>query len=376
MAKKSATHEVDKAKNKQLAIIIAIILIVVIISSAGLFAAFYYTDYSVNPDISEDFSAKNVILLIGSGMGQNQIDTASLTQDLYMTTASYQGTISTRSLSILPTNSAAAATAMATGSKVFNDNISYLMGESLTNLGTLVSDSSKSLGIVTNSYACGATPAAFTSSVKSADSLSEIAYQQISNSEIDYLVGLGSQYYNDYASLINTDTREYLTSYSDLTSSVANEQFAILGDNAITTDGECTLASLTQDALAKLSNNDDGFFLMVESDSIETASQENDIDSMIAEVIAFDSAVQVAMTYATMHQEDTLVIVVGDHETGWLAMPKDDAAENISDDNFGASFNSYRDTMYYATGVGAEAIPTHIDNSDIFSIIVDILNLI
>ncbi len=375
MSRKSATHAVDKAKNKQLAIIVSIILIVVILSSCGLFAAFYYRDYSVNPEISEDYSAKNVILLIGDGLGQNQIDTANLVQSLSMTSADYSGTISTRSFSLTPTDSAASATAMATGQKVFNGNVSYFMGESLTNLGSLVSASGKRLGFVTNGDANNATIAAFSSSVKSSDSLDEIALQQVQNTGIDYLVGTGSSYYDAYIDDINTTSRTYINSYEDLKSCVSDQQFAILGDDAITASGSCSLATLTQDALDKLDNNEEGFFLVVESDTISTAAQNNDMDSLLTEISAFDAAVEAALIYAAMNKDDTLVIVVGDHETGKLSMPEDNDTLNISSANFGSKGNTYSDVRYYATGVGAEAIPSAIDNSDIYNILVAIMGL-
>ncbi len=376
MKKKSATHAVDKAKNKQLTIIIAVILVVIIIASCGIFSAFYYRDYSVNPSLPDDVMAKNVILLIGDGMGENHIDVASLKKELAMTKAPVSGTMATRSFSLSPTSSSASATAMATGKKVFNKNVGYLMGDNLTSIGQLASESGKKVGYVTNGTAYNETIASFTANAKNCSDYTDIALQQVQNSHIDYLVGTGASYYNDYASKINTEDRTYINSYEDLATCNADKQFAILADDEINPTSNCSLATLTQDALDKLdNNNDEGFLLVVENDAIGKKAEAKDMDGMIAEITAFDSAVETAMIYASMHKEDTLVIVVGDQETAKINLPKDNDPTAVTNDCFKSTSNSYNNVRYYAIGVGADAIPAHIDNSDIFNIIYDVMNL-
>ena len=75
---------------------------------------------------------QNVILMIGDGMGLNHIKAAQAVYgDLFITTAekTAEGEVTTYSLNALPTDSAAAATALATGSKTRNGQIGQLNGE-------------------------------------------------------------------------------------------------------------------------------------------------------------------------------------------------------------------------------------------------------
>ncbi|MBO7156768.1 MAG: alkaline phosphatase, partial [Clostridia bacterium] len=122
-----------KKQNKILITVIAVILSVTVALSCTIFGVFYM-DYGVDPDIPDDVRAHNVILLIGDGMGYNHIKTAELYNNGSMSNIrklSVNGEVITRSLTAGATDSAAAATAMATGKKTYNGRISYLNGKSI-----------------------------------------------------------------------------------------------------------------------------------------------------------------------------------------------------------------------------------------------------
>ena len=80
-----------------------------------------------------------------------------------------------------------------------------------------------------------------------------------------------------------------------------------------------SLEEMTRTAIAVLSKNPAGFFLMVEGGQIDWASHSNEAHNVIADVIEFDEAVAAAMGYAE-NDPETLIIVTADHETGGMSV--------------------------------------------------------
>ena len=91
-------------------------------------------------------------------------------------------------------------------------------------------------------------------------------------------------------------------------------------------DPEPSLANLTDKAIQILSQNPKGFFLMVEGGRIDHASHAMSYNDTVAETLAFDAAVKVALDYANS-RNDTLVVVTADHETGGLSLGAKDPAK-------------------------------------------------
>lgn len=84
-----------------------------------------------------------------------------------------------------------------------------------------------------------------------------------------------------------------------------------------------TLAQMTTAALTVLSRSPEGFTLMVEGGAVDWAGHANNMDQMIGEMIGFNEAVQAVIDWVEdpgngSHWGNTLVIVTGDHETGYL----------------------------------------------------------
>lgn len=363
-------RKVSLTKQKRnLWIAIAVILLAAIVVSGTLFGVFYHR-YGVRPTVTA--SAQNVILLIGDGMGPDHVKAASLKRDLSMESVKKTGFVTTRSLTPVGfTDSAAAATAMATGSKTYNGRISYYNGQNLQNLGEYVKELGLKLGVITTKSVTDATPAAFTSHSKSRDDDDAIARQQIFEADCDVLFGLGKEYYAPYADQIETESRAYITSYDELLKTKKDQVYATFDTDRIPSGGSFTLASLTDRALDMLSN-EKGFFLMVEGAKIDSYSHDNDIDNMIEELIAFDNAVQVALTYAEANP-NTTVIITADHETGNLRLPKNPTPDDLQDKYFRRSYHSGRNVRYWIQGPGASEIPETIDNTDIYYIIRQLL---
>jgi alkaline phosphatase len=85
------------------------------------------------------------------------------------------------------------------------------------------------------------------------------------------------------------------------------------------TDKDITLPQFTAKAIEML-DNPKGFFLMVEGGKIDWACHANDAAASIKNTLAFDDAVEEALTFAEKHPKDTLIVVTGDHECGGLTL--------------------------------------------------------
>lgn len=311
-----------KKQNRLLWIIVAIILVITLVVAAVLFAL-NYVDSGVYPD--SEMRAKNVILLIGDGMGEQHIEAGNIyrSNKLNMERFAVIGEVMTRSLTPGATDSAAAATAMATGVKTYNSRISYKDGKNLETVAELAKAAGKKVGVVVTKPVTDATPAAFLSHAKDRGDSESIA-RQLVDFNADILFGLTDDAMDALKAEIPTAERALCTTFDEINASGSEQIYGLLEDGAIQTAGSDTLSSLTSTALTKLSqNNENGFLLIVEGSKIDTASHDNDMEAMLAELNAFDAAVNTCRNWAQANGE-TVVMVTADHETGGLEIPKFD----------------------------------------------------
>lgn len=311
-----------KKQNRLLWIIVAIILVITLVVAAVLFAL-NYVDSGVYPD--SEMRAKNVILLIGDGMGEQHIEAGNIyrSNKLNMERFAVIGEVMTRSLTPGATDSAAAATAMATGVKTYNGRISYKDGKNLETVAELAKAAGKKVGVVVTKPVTDATPAAFLSHAKGRDDSESIA-RQLVDFNADILFGLTDDAMDALKAEIPTAERALCTTFDEINASGSEQIYGLLEDGAIQTAGSDTLSSLTSTALTKLSqNNENGFLLIVEGSKIDSASHDNDMEAMLAELNAFDAAVNTCRNWAQANGE-TVVMVTADHETGGLEIPKFD----------------------------------------------------
>lgn len=311
-----------KKQNRLLWIIVAIILVITLVVAAVLFAL-NYVDSGVYPD--SEMRAKNVILLIGDGMGEQHIEAGNIyrSNKLNMERFAVIGEVMTRSLTPGATDSAAAATAMATGVKTYNGRISYKDGKNLETVAELAKAAGKKVGMVVTKPVTDATPAAFLSHAKGRDDSESIA-RQLVDFNADILFGLTDDAMDALKAEIPTADRALCTTFDEINASGSEQIYGLLEDGAIQTAGSDTLSSLTSTALTKLSqNNENGFLLIVEGSKIDSASHDNDMEAMLAELNAFDAAVNTCRNWAQANGE-TVVMVTADHETGGLEIPKFD----------------------------------------------------
>lgn len=321
---------------------------------------------------------KNVILMIGDGMGANQRLAASLHLERSLAMdGGVKRMITTYSANNSVTDSAAGATALATGKKTNNNRVS--IGPDLEILPTileLAKEKGLAVGLVVTDSMTGATPAAFAAHQRSRSDHQRIANDYFTN-KVDLLFGGGREWFlpADKGGK-RTDGRDLVvefqnTGYHYLENSVQLNKLSSLPVIGLLNRGSLPngtdLAQMTKKAIELMSQTDQGFFLMVEGSQIDNACHSNNLSLCISEVVAFEEAVVEALEFAKDHPQ-TLVVVTADHETGGL---------NYVDGRFEWSTTGHTGipVPLNAFGAGAELFNSVSDNTHVPQIIAKLLGL-
>lgn len=332
---------------------------------------------------------KNVILLIGDGMGEEHIMAASIYANgthnrSVLESAPYQAKMKTHSANSSITDSAAAATAMATGQKVNNGVVSVRIpgdGQHLETALEYFRDRCKSTGIVSTSVINHATPAAFAS-----HSYSRVDYTSLLKNYFQLVLPTvimgggpgvnGDTYATDAGYTIVSDRSELEL----LAPEAETKVYARFGSGDMPYEHEYQLgmnnfydehphlSEMTSKSLELLEDDEEGFFLLVEGSRIDHAAHGNALPHMIDEVLEFERAVQAALDWAD-GRDDTLVIVTADHETGGLLIEQNLGVGVIPSHVWATTGHTAADVNVYAWGPNAEYVTGRIDNTDIYSIL-------
>jgi alkaline phosphatase len=298
-----------------------------------LFVALFFCSASSSPEVP-----RNIVLMIGDGMGLSHVTAGrthkgSLALDgfktigLVLTHANGDDYI---------TDSAASATALATGIETYNGAIG--MGPDSTARETLFEaarERGMKTGVVVACSVTHATPAAFIAHVPLRSMEFDIA-EQISRGETDVILGGGWGWFlpqdrrgsrKDGQDLVRAMQQRGYTYVSSDTEFAAldwkrsKKVLGLFAENHPEGAPERTpsLSRMTAAALEFLSASKRGFILMVEGSQIDWAGHDNDADQLLAEMDDFDDAIREVVEFARKHT-DTLVIVTADHETGGYAL--------------------------------------------------------
>lgn len=286
---------------------------------------------------------KYVIYLIGDGMGINQ----AVATEMYMHSVGmgdlnfrhfpYSGYITTSPANSRVTDSAAAGSALSTGSKTYNGAIG--LDADSTAVETLAERAARSgygTGVVSSDAVNLATPSAFYAHAKSRKDYDKIASDLV-NSKLNFAAGAsilskdkdydywmeqaranGFRVFGGKESYAPCEGRVLCLS-DDLTSS--NLVYAI--DRK---EGQTRLTDFASAAIDHLYRNcRKGFFLMVENAMIDHACHSRDAGAMVQEIIDFSQTVDCVLEFYEQHPDETLVIVTADHETGYTMIGNGEA---------------------------------------------------
>lgn len=340
--------------------------------------------------ITSTVAPRNVILFIGDGMGPAQVQAAGMYQNgaagtLVMESLPYSTTMTTHAANSAVTDSAAAATAMATGHKVNNGVISVALpgdGSALETALERFHTHCKAAGLVTTAYATHATPAAFGAHDQSRYNYQGIADDYLTRSMPDVLFGGGSNGLTPSAALaagyVVVEDRAGMQALPPGTGARVSGQFGTTHlpyeyDYFTGTDaGYDTLPHLTEmvtTALHLLETAPNGFFLMVEGGRIDHAGHANDIARNVFETLEFDRAIQIAYAWAAT-RSDTLIVVTADHETGGLVIDANNGAGHFPTVTWTTTGHTATPVPVYAWGVNAELLSHLTDNTHIDELLV------
>ncbi len=335
----------------------------------------YYPSKTISfslDDLNKIFSQsykkpKNVIFMIGDGMGPNDITIAEKfgkglkDYGFAFNKIPHNGLAVTDSLDGT-TDSAASATALATGTKTKNGYVGVDKdGNSLTNVTEIAREYGKKVGVVTNDPMTGATPAAFLAHKISRGDEDGIITSAL-NFTPDVYIGAKPE------SLKNA--KEHLLEKYLVTNELNSINQILNADNEFKKPyvgflhgGYGNLQHYVSIALTRL-KNDNGFFLMIENTAADKAGHNQDISGKIEAIKIFDDAVITVLDFMK-DNPDTLLIITSDHETGGVRLPAE--GEQPSDSLFTSNgAHTATNVKVFALGYGAEYFNNKtVDNTDI-----------
>ena len=302
-----------------------------IISAGTTFGAF------VAPTTTEaknyiDSNIKNVIYLIGDGMGFNHLEKTKDEKgiELVMDSVSIRGDSMTRSLTNKVTDSAAGGTALSSGIRTYNGAIGVYFTDSLDvvshpkNITELCIEKGMKTGVITSDETSGATPASFSAHETNRDKTEGITEDQL-NSKIDLIWGTANGVATKEAA--NNKGFTYVTTYDEMMALEEGSRSFAQFTNELWTleqsdENTPNLEQMTEKAIDLLDDTDEGFFLMIEGAHIDKHSHSNEDEDMMESVMEFDRVIDYVLDYAEKDGE-TLIVITADHETGAITKEGD-----------------------------------------------------
>ena len=368
---------------------------------------------SCNNNVAEKPQVKNVIYLIGDGMGFGSVSSLLLSEDSVtgFEQAPVIGLSETCSANNYVTDSPAGGTALACGVRTKNGYLGVdPEGKPLTSILRKAQAMGKRSGIVVNTVLTEATPAAFYAGVTSRSMSFDIA-KQFTESGVDVAIGAGLEpfikrpdsldltatlinkgydVHLDWKTVLNTTSKKFVgilpmgdvhrrNESGNTTAGAADGAEVCLAaklaasseENSDTTrlsEPTVYLEKATAKALEVLSNdNRQGFFLMIESAIIDGYGHNNDSEGMIEEMKEFDNTLRQLVAYVNKHPE-TLLVVTADHETGGTGVSyKSYEVGSTTPVQLSFSTKGHTGTVVpvFAYGAGAEAFAGIMKNTDL-----------
>jgi len=327
-----------------------------------------------------------IILLIGDGMGLSAVSTGFYYGDQPSVFTRFHeiGLQETSSATHKVTDSAASGTAIATGTRTYNGAIGLdTTLNVLENIAEQVASMGWSTGVVATSTISHATPASFYAHVFNRMA-EEVIVAQLLDSEIDFFAGGGRdkfQFRRDSVDLLHIAAEKgFIIDTTGLPSPgtlAVDQKYGFLpeaGSMPSMVEGRGDfLPEATSLAISYLSQNQEGFFLMVEASQIDWAAHANDNEYMVGEMLDFERVIAAALDFAEK-DGNTLVVVTADHETGGYTLtPGSPGAGQSGNAGYTGIAPVFATTQHSATlipvfafGPGAETFKGIYPNTEIY----------
>lgn len=331
------------------------------------------------PEIEPRITAKNIVLMIGDGMGEEHINATSIfltgeKGNLYFESFPYHSKVSTFSANNVVTDSPAATTAIACGVKVNNGIISKEIPGSGKNLETILEyckKIGKSTGLVTTSYITDATPAGFGAHSKDRYNAGEIINGYLNQSRPNILYGGGGRVNKAVFESAGYNIINNKIEMEEIKDDLNLHIFGSFGEFNMPYEYDGLnelphLSEMTYSALKILNKDPEGYFLMIEGGRIDHASHYNDIIRTIYETVEFNNATKIVDEYC--NKEETLIIATADHETGGLNVIRNNGESNIPTVTWSSTWHTSKKVDVYSTGIGSENVTGITDNTEIYNV--------
>ena len=325
---------------------------------------------------SNKTKVKNIIFLIGDGMGASQVYAGLVANkgELYLRTMPVAGFNKTNSIDDLITDSAAGATAFSIGEKTYNGAIG-VDADTIPKKTLLEIAVEKGLGtgLVSSCAITHATPASFIAHQPNRNMYEEIAADFL-NTDIDVFIGGGKNHFNkrkdgrDLLFELEIKGYEVVTTMDSLEFTKGEKVAALIHEEhpqpAMLGRGDM-LKTASEFAINNLNKNKNGFFLMIEGSQIDWGGHDNNVPYIVTEMLDFDQALGEVLKFAAKDGE-TLVVVTADHETGGLSISGGDLASGVVEGEFTSGGHSGVMVPVFAYGPQAELFGGIMENTDIY----------
>lgn len=365
---------------------ISLLLLIFIVSGCKLSQSILSSDLE-NIQFAE--RPKNIVLLIGDGMGLTQISAALYANNNKHLLEFFPiiGFQKTHASNDLITDSAAGATAIACGKKTYNNAIG-IDADSLVCTSILEKAEAAGLatGLIATSSITHATPASFIAHQYSRAFNENIAADFL-KVDIDLFIGGGKKYFDrrdiDDRDLIKELKAKgyyvgdyFQRSFQNVKANPAKKFAFFTADSKPLSalQGRNYLPLATERAMEFLTERSDkGFFLMAEGSQIDWAGHANQGFEILTEMNDFENTIGKVLHFAAQNKE-TLVIVTADHETGGLAINPGSKMKKLKME---FTTNNHTATMVpvFAFGPKADLFSGIYDNTEIFYKMMEALGL-
>ena len=323
---------------------------------------------------------RNVIFLIGDGMGLEQVSCAWVLNHgkLNLDNMPVVGLSRTYSLSDLITDSAAGGTALAVGEKTANNYVGVdPQGRPLTSMLVKAQEKGKKTGVVVTCHMADATPCDFCCHVDDRYKYDEVI-AGYADCGVDFIAGGGRDYF-----------RKNRKDGRDIEDEMARKGYALAHDESSLMEAQLPILALLSDdnlpvalergdlfrhmvakALQELSaqSGDKGFVLMIEGSSIDDWQHENRIDLAMEEILDFDRTLGDVLQWAAA-EGHTLVVVTADHATGALTLQDGNLEEGRIEVAFGNDSHNGIAVPYYVWGPGSDRFGGILENAGLSRLI-------
>ena len=316
---------------------------------------------------------KNIIFMIGDGMGLEQISAAWVCNGgkLNLDNFTNVGIQRTYSANKLVTDSAAAGTALATGHKTDNGMISMTPDTvAVKSLAEVAMEKGKRAGAAVTCRVNDATPAVFFSHTATRKNQEDIV-EQMANSGVYFLSGGGTKFWRDredgkdITEVVKAKGYSYVETKEDLMAVESGPVVALMDSYELKPSldrGDILPASVTK--ALELLDNKKGFFLMVEGSMIDDGGHDNKAGHTMEEIFDFDKTIGLVLEWAAKDGE-TLVIVTGDHATGGMTLLSGDIDDKRIRVNFSTTGHNGIALPVFAWGPHSEDFVGIYENTEL-----------